>query len=194
MADANGWGAKGLLFENCNCQLLCRAHVSFRQRCDQDRCIGYHALHIEEGRYGSLELAGLNAFLLTEAPPVMFSGGWTQAAYLDEQASELHRDALERILVGEVGGPWAVLARFVTRRLPTKVARMEVENQGRRKRMVVHGVLETAIEAIRSADGTGEARLENLINQLHGPAHALAFGTTRFADHGITLHTAGTHA
>ena len=47
------WWAKGLLVENCNCTLVCPGHMSFKQLCTHERCIGAWGVRIEEGRYGS---------------------------------------------------------------------------------------------------------------------------------------------
>lgn len=103
MAEAERWWTKGLLFENCNCQLVCPAHFSFKERCQYERCLGHWAIHIDEGRYGTLALDGLNAFVMGDSPQLMISGGWTQAIYLDERADDAQRRALEQILT--VNGP-----------------------------------------------------------------------------------------
>jgi len=34
-----GWHARGLLFENCSCQLVCPGHMHFSQPCTQERCL-----------------------------------------------------------------------------------------------------------------------------------------------------------
>ena len=100
------WWAKGLLFENCSCHLLCPAHVSFKQRCDGNGCVGHWAVHIAEGRFDGLPVDGLNAAVLFESPVVMFEGNWRQRLYIDERANAPQRDALESIFSGTVGGPW----------------------------------------------------------------------------------------
>ncbi len=194
MEPTERWWARGLLFENCNCRLLCPGHVSFKQRCDGERCVGHWAIHVEEGRYGTLDLDGLNAFIITEAPPVMIAGGWTQAIYLDERATQAQRDVLERIFTGQAGGGWAVLAGFVATRLETRSVPMHFEDGGRRKALRIDGIVETAIEAIKGADRGREALLENVFNQIHAPTQVLALGTTRYGDRGLSLTTAGTHA
>ncbi len=58
MADTDPWWVTGTLFENCNCQLLCPAHVSFKQNCDEDPCLGYWGVQVEKGRFGPLGLIG----------------------------------------------------------------------------------------------------------------------------------------
>jgi len=194
MADAERWWAKGLLFENCNCQLLCPAHLSFKQRCEHERCIGHWAIHIDQGGYGVLSLDGLNAFIISNSPQLMISGSWTQAIYIDERAGQAERRVLERIFTGQAGGPWAVLARFVSTRLETRHVPIGFKDEGRRKAMWIDDCLETAVEAIKSADPSQEAVLANVFNQIHASTQVLAFGTTRYADRGLALTTAGTHA
>jgi len=194
MGDSARWWAKGLLFENCNCQLLCPAHLSFKQRCEHERCVGHWAIHIRDGRYGGLALDGFNAFIVNDSPQLMISGGWTQAVYIDARAGEAEGRELEGIFTGQSGGPWAVLARFVSRRLPTRFVPIHFKDDGRRKAMWIDGCLETTVEAIKSADPAQEAVLENVFNQIHASTQVLALGATRYADRGMTLTTSGTHA
>ena len=123
------WHARGLLFENCNCQLVCPGHMHFDQLCTHERCIGYWAIRIDEGRFGEVSLDGLKAVVAFDSPPHMISGDWTEVLIIDEAASPAQREALETILRGQAAGPWAVLARFVGRWLDTGTA-----DRGRRRR------------------------------------------------------------
>lgn len=115
--------------------------------------MGYLALHIEAGRHGTTDLGGLNACFLIDAPAVMVSGGWTQALYLDARASDAQRRALEMILTGRAGGPWGILAQFVSRRLPTRFERMDFVDEGRRKALRIERTLEAVLEAVRGLTG-----------------------------------------
>jgi len=36
--SSQGWFARGLLFENCSCQIVCPGHVHFDQLCTHERC------------------------------------------------------------------------------------------------------------------------------------------------------------
>jgi hypothetical protein len=194
-AEVPPWWACGLLFENCNCRLLCHCHVAFTQPADEERCIGYWAVRIEQGAWGDVPLAGLHALVLGDAPQVMAEGGWTQALYLDQRANAGQRVALEAILGGRAGGPWAKLAVLVSRRLDTRWVPIRIEEEGRHKRLRVEGVnLISEVEAIKAADRTGEVRLENCHNQIHGSPQVLAWGSTRVHDDGFALITERTHA
>ena len=48
------WWAKGLLFESCNCQIVCPGHIHFSNKCTHERCMGYWAIRLEEGTYGDV--------------------------------------------------------------------------------------------------------------------------------------------
>src|SRR5574341_370125 len=135
MKGVQAWWAKGLLFENCNCRLLCHCHVAFKQAADEERCIGPWAIHIEDGAYGAVPLDGQNIFVMGDSPRLMIKGGWTQAIYLDERASPAQREALETILTGQAGGGIAKLAALVGNRLPTQAVPIRFEDHGRRKSM-----------------------------------------------------------
>ena len=188
------WRATGLLVENCNCQLLCPGHISFKQRCTNERCQGHWALHVDEGRFGDVDLAETNLVVVFDAPARMYDGGWTQACYIDERATVPQRAALEDIVSGRAGGPWAILARFVETRLETRAVPMRFEDIGREKRLTIPDRFDTTVTAIRGADGTADARIENLHNVLHGPTHVLARGSTRCTERVLDFGHEQTHA
>ncbi len=192
--DAPRWRGEGLLFENCNCQVLCPAHVSFKQNCTHERCLGYWAIHFDCGAFGDTPLDGLNAVIVYDTPQRMYEGTWTEAFYLDERADKAQRAALQTIFSGQAGGPWAVLARFVSTWLEPRFVPLRLEDDGRRKSIRIDGVLDSSIEAMKGPDGSKEVVLENLFNQIHGFTHVLAKGATRLADRELAIETKGTHA
>jgi hypothetical protein len=188
------WYAKGLLFENCNCQLICPAHVSFKQNCTHERCTGYWAIRFNEGAYGDIPLDGLCVVILYDTPQRMYEGDWTEALYLDESADAWQKESLETILKGRAGGPWTILARFVGTWLETRTVAFNFKDEGRIKSLTVNGLFETRIEALRGSNPNDQATLENLYNTIHGPTHTLARGFSRCIDQGYSLSTEGTHA
>ena len=60
MATAFTWFARGLIFENCACTLVCPGHMHFSQNCTHHRCKGYWALRFDLTRRlkEKLEAAG----------------------------------------------------------------------------------------------------------------------------------------
>lgn len=188
------WSVSGLLFENCSCQLVCPAHVSFKSRCDHDRCRGFWGIHIDTGRYGDVRLDELNTVVTYDSPVRMYSGDWVERLYIDDRATVAQADALESIFSGHAGGPWEVLAGFVSEWLPRRDAEIRFEDRGREKHLVIPGVLESTVGAIRGSDGENDAVLSNLYNLIHGAIHVLARGTTRSLDQRLPLANEKTHA
>jgi len=192
--SVTAWRANGLLFENCNCQLVCPGHMSFRQLCTHERCIGAWAIHIEEGRHGDVALDGLDVVIFWDSPQHMIAGGWTELFFVGEQAGQSQREALETIFSGKAGGPWEVLARFVAKRLPTRYVPLRFEDAGRQKRMVAGGLFEMVVEAIRGKDKAREVLLENAFNQIHAPTQVLALGRSRLSVPEFSFEMEGSHA
>jgi len=188
------WNAKGLLFENCSCQLLCPAHVSFKHTCDGDRCHGHWCFHIDSGQFNDVSLNNTNIAVVFDAPTTMYEGDWTQVFYVDEATSPAQRHALESIFSGHTGGPWSVLSRFVSEQLETRVVPMTFEDNGRQKTLVIAGIFETAISAVPGADGDGDAIISNLHNVIHGPVHTMARGKSRHTDSTLGFSVENTHA
>jgi hypothetical protein len=188
------WRAKGLLFENCNCTLVCPGHMSFKQLCTHERCIGAWGVRIEEGRYGDVTLDGLDIAIFWNSPQHMIAGGWTTMSFVTDRTDEAQRGAIEKIFSGRSGGPWEVLGRFVANRLPTRYVPLRFEDGGRRKRMHVEGLFDMAVEAIRGRDKAREVVLENVFNQIHAPAQVLALGQTTLSDPDFRIEMEGTYA
>ena len=188
------WWVKGLLFENCNCQIVCQGHISFRQLCSHERCFGHWSIHIDEGEFEGITLKDLNVIILYDTPQQMSSVGWIETLYIDERANQAQRQAIERILMGQEGGPWVVLSRFVEKRHPTRYLPIHFEDQGRKKRMWVDGIFDTTIENIRGQDRNRNVVIENMFNQIHSSPQVIASGESRCDDSGHIFSMKGTHA
>jgi len=188
------WWAKGLLFENCNCQLVCPGHLHFDQLCTHERCLGYWAIRVDDGQFGPVALAGVKALIAIDTPRHMISGNWTEALIIGEQASRDQREAMETVLTGRAGGPWELLAKFVARRLETRYLPIEFSEEAGTKKARIPGILEAAISEIRGRDRSKPVLFENIFNQIHAPRQVLATGSTTYDDGVIRIHTAKTHA
>ncbi len=193
MKEPAGWWAKGLLFENCNCQLVCPGHVHFEQLCTHERCVGYWAVRFDDGRFAEVSLAGARAVIAYDSPQKMIEGSWTEVVLIDAPAGDAQRNAVEGILTGQVGGPWEILARFVSNWLPTRTAAIRIEEEERGKRVSVDGILDASIEEIKGRDRSKPVTFENMYNQIHPPTQMLARGTTRYDDGTIRVDTKDTH-
>lgn len=187
------WSARGLLFENCTCQVVCPGHMHFSQRCTHERCLGYWAIRIDEGRFGEVPLGGLRAVVAFDAPQRMMDGGWTEIVLIDDSATEDQRAALNRILRGDVGGAWAVLGRFVARRLDTRYVPIVFADEGTSHAAAIPGVLTTSVTNIRGRDRSAPVMFENIFNQIHGASQVIATGSSHYDDGEIRFDTDKTH-
>ncbi len=186
------WHARGLLFENCPCTIVCPGHIHFEQNCTNDRCVGFWAVRFDEGAFGEVPLAGVKAIISFDTPKRMIDGGWTERLIIDA-ASPAQRDAVEQILTGRAGGPWAVLARFVSRWLETTTAAIEIEDEGTTKKARVTGLFEGIVTAIRGRDRSKPVTFDNIFNQIHASSQVIAQGSSTYDDGVLRYHNTGTH-
>ena len=187
------WWAKGLIFENCMCTLVCPGHMHFSQLCTHDRCKGYWALRFEDGAFGAVPLRGLRAFIVFDSPQRMIDGGWTQRLIVDPIANADQRAALETILLGRAGGPWEKLHGFVATDLPTEYRPIEMSDEGATKRASIADRMKTIVSQIRGRDKTKPVLFENCFNQIHAPTQVIALGESEYDDGVVSFRTAGTH-
>lgn len=187
------WFARGLLFENCSCALVCPGHMHFSQLCTHERCKGYWAVRIDEGAFGEIALAGTRAVIAFDTPQRMIDGGWLQTIVIDEAAAEGQRRALETILRGEAGGPWEKLAAFVATRQPTEFRAIAFEDDGAVKRASIVERLRSVVTPIRGRDRSKLVTFENIFNQIHAPTQVIALGESEYDDGVIRFRTSGSH-
>jgi hypothetical protein len=191
--DVRAWWARGLLFENCSCTLVCPGHIHFSQLCTHPRCKGYWAIRVDEGAFGDVSLAGTRAVVAFDTPQRMIDGNWVQAIVIDSSATPAARRALETILTGKAGGPWEKLAGFVGTQQPIEYRPIEVIDEGPTKRVSIAGRLTAFVTQIRGRDRSKPVLFENVFNQIHAPTQVLALGDTDYRDGRLVIKNAGSH-
>jgi len=187
------WWARGLIFENCGCTLVCPGHMHFSQFCTHERCKGYWALRFDEGAFGDVPLAGTRAVVVFDCPQRMVDGNWIQSMIIDDSASAGQRLALQAILTGRAGGPWAKLAAFVGTQHAPEFRPIDIVDDGPVKRLSIADRLKAVVTQIRGRDRSRPVVFENCFNQIHAPTQVLALGDTQYADGAITIHNTGSH-
>jgi hypothetical protein len=193
MASPQSWYARGLIFENCSCALVCPGHMHFSQNCTYERCRGYWAVRIDEGMFGGVSLAGTRILVAFDSPQRMIDGGWLQTIIIDESASPEQRLALDAIFMGRAGGPWAKLASFVGTRQPTEFRPIVFEDEGPVKRATIAERLKSVVTQIRGRDKTRPVLFENIFNQIHAPTQVIALGESEYDDGVVRFRTTGSH-
>ena len=193
MAPPPSWYARGLIFENCSCALVCPGHMHFSQNCTYERCKGYWAVRIDEGTFGDVPLSATRVLVAFDTPQRMIDGGWLQTIIIDEGASEAQRRALESIFMGHAGGPWAKLASFVATRQPTEFRPITFEDEGPVKRASIVDRLKSVVTQIRGRDKSRPVLFENSFNQIHAPTQVIALGESEYDDGVVSFRTTGSH-
>ncbi len=194
MKNDTGWWAKGLLFENCNCQVVCPGHFHFNQLCTYDRCLGYWGIHFREGDFDGELLGDLNVIVVFDMPQRMSDGNWILTTYIDERASERQQNAIERIISGDASGPWEILAQFVSERKPSRRAQIRFDDAGREKMLTAGNFFRSTIRWLKGRDKESEVNLINSFNQIHNSTQTLNMGSTDFTDATYDIHTKDTHS
>jgi hypothetical protein len=167
--------------------------MHFSQNCTHERCKGYWAIRVDEGRFGDVPLAGTRAVIAFDSPQKMIDGGWAQTIIIDESASRDQRRALETILTGRAGGPWEKLAAFVGTNRPIEFRRIELADEGPTKRASIADRLKTIVTQIRGRDRSRPVLFENIFNQIHAPMQVIALGDAEYDDGVVRFSNAGTH-
>jgi len=187
------WNLKGDYFENCNCQVLCPCVVPGPPiEPTEGHCDVALAFHIDRGDYDGVALNGLNFVIAAHTPGVMGHGGWTTAFYVDQRADPAQREALGRILSGEIGGPMAAWMNLTSNLMPTRFVEIGFEAKGMERRVAIPGVMDFRIQGIRA--GRGRRTPLRLTNTGHPVSATLALARgmdCTYTDHGMEWDNTG---
>ena len=104
------WRISGTYVASCSCNLLCPCPTDGPPTSSDGQCRGVGVFHIADGNLDDTDLSGVNVGLVNHFPSNLTAGGWKLGIVVDEGASNDQASALERILKGEEGGPFADFA------------------------------------------------------------------------------------
>jgi hypothetical protein len=97
----------------CNCNLICPCPIDGPPTGEGGECRGIGVWAIREGDLDGTDLSGVSFVLWNRFPSNLTSGNWTLGVVIDESASDEQAQALERILSGQEGGPFAEFAPLI---------------------------------------------------------------------------------
>jgi hypothetical protein len=100
----------GTYVANCSCQLICPCPVDAPPTGPDGQCRGLAVFHIRDGNLDDADLSGTTFAFANLFPSNLTAGDWKFGVIVDESASDEQAQALERILHGEEGGPFAEFA------------------------------------------------------------------------------------
>jgi hypothetical protein len=146
------------------------------------------AWHIDQGRFGEINLDGLNAALVAHAPGHMLEAKWKVAVYLDERANKDQQDALTKIFSGQAGGHLAGLAPLIGEVLGVKAASIEYRAEGKRRSLRLGDVADAEIEGLPGQDG-GDVTVANapFVPVPGVPLTVAKSKRVRFSEYGLKL-------
>jgi hypothetical protein len=132
--DASPWRIAGTYLEACNCDPICPCRkIDGRSggRSTHGECLGALSWWVSGGHAGDLDLAGTGAVMATRYHDDEPGSPWSFVLYLDEADDDEQRDALGRILTGQLGGtvidhfPWVWKPSYL---LAVRAAGIEIDH------------------------------------------------------------------
>lgn len=150
--ESLNWEIKGSSFSSCNCDWGCPCQ--FNTPSTHGHCQFTGGGVIESGHCGEVDLSGLNWAEIGAWPGEIAEGNGRLQIVIDERASDAQRQALSKIMHGEVGAPgsnhFSVFHStcsqvFDTLYLPIE---FEVDIQARTGRLLVPGLIEASGQPI----------------------------------------------
>ena len=159
MADVP-WHLSGDYFENCSCSIVCPCLVSaappLTARPTEGFCNVPLIFHVESGRYGDIELDGLNVLVILHAPGVMADGDWSVAAYIDQRANDEQTEALAAIFTGAAGGPMAAFTPLISKNLGVSKVPITFRIEGKTRSAEIPGILHMSVDPLPTMHPSGE--------------------------------------
>jgi len=140
---------KGTVLISCNCDYGCPCN--FNALPTTGDCKGHWTWCVDSGRIDDVAMDGLNFSLCVDWPGAIHEGDGEALVLVDDRADDAQRAAVSRLIAGELGGPWGVLAwTWPTLHGPIPVP-YEVDIAGVRSRVKAGDKLELEMEPITNA-------------------------------------------
>ena len=125
---------------------------------------------IREGRSDGVALDGRKVVFTPDFPgPTLFDGNATARVFVDEGADEAQQRETEAIFQGRKGGPMENLAPLVATWLPTKKARIGIEEEGETITVSVAGAGEIGSQLLRDPQGNAFNVAGRWVRERTGP-------------------------
>jgi hypothetical protein len=196
MATAQtSWNIAGDYFENCNCKVVCPCLFSLNapltSQPTEGACEVAFAFHINNGRFGSVSLDGLNVAMIARTPGPMANGDWSVALYVDERGDEQQRQALQAIFSGSAGGPLSTLAPLISTMLGAKAVPITFNVSGKRRSVEIPNIMHMAVQPAPSLDLANEIWARNAHPFAPEVAMAVGDANSTWSDFGMSWDNSG---
>lgn len=104
------WEMNGEYVASCSCQLICPCPVDAPPTGPNGECRGVAVFQIAKGKLDDTDISGVTFAFVNWFPSNLTAGGWKVGIVIDDGASDAQASALETILHGDAGGPFADFA------------------------------------------------------------------------------------
>jgi len=142
------WSLKGHVVIACNCDFGCPCN--FNGLPTTGKCEGGWTWSVGDGRYGQVELSGLNFALNVNWPAAIHEGDGEAVIVIDAKANEQQRAALRDLLGGQAGGPWKILSTTIAKTHGPEYVPFEVSISDFGTRIVAGSLIELQMEPVRN--------------------------------------------
>jgi hypothetical protein len=97
----------------CDCRLICPCPVDGTPTGPNDECLGMAIFRIDHGNRDDTDLGGVSFALYNHFPANISAGNWKVGIVIDADASDDQAQAVQDIMSGEQGGPFAEFAPLI---------------------------------------------------------------------------------
>ena len=144
------WNVAGELLLSCNCTVFCPCVLSLGQHPPTEGfCQMWVGVHIDQGRFGAVDLAGSHVGLMFDVPGPVARGNWTSGLFVDESAPAQRVEALTEIFTGRAGGPPHLLSILVANFLGVQQVPIVYRAEGETRIFTIEKVIEGVVIPIR---------------------------------------------
>ena len=152
---AASWNLKGTVLIACNCDYGCPCN--FNALPSRGFCEGGWTWHIDKGAFDGVTLDGLNFSLFAKWPGAIHLGNGEAVIFVDERADQRQRDAIGRLVSGEVGGPWGILGKTWPKVHATRFVAYDLHEEGLNTTVKAGKCLELEFTTIKNPVSGAEA-------------------------------------
>ncbi|MGW9413072.1 DUF1326 domain-containing protein [Arthrobacter cupressi] len=146
------WEMSGKYVQSCSCSLICPCPVDAEPTGPNRECRGVAVFHIEGGKLDDTDLSGVDFAFANWFPSNLTAGGWKVGVVVDQGAADGQAAALERILHGDEGGPFADFAALYGEWLGVERASISFSD-GTTPSASVEGSVSFTFEPLPGTDG-----------------------------------------
>jgi hypothetical protein len=146
------WRLAGQYYAPCSCNIGCPCLLGAPDG-DQGWCSAFIVLDITSGNLDGVDLGATKVALAGDWPRGFTSGNGKGRLFLDSACTPQQRQGLEKILSGNAGGVFEILASLMTEMLPTQDAHISVQRAEDQSRITIGDFADFAFQPLKGSSG-----------------------------------------